>query len=160
MKKKMGYLMLVTASFLLVTAVAYAQENKETKRPGRSGQPRQEETIFEQLNLTPEQKQRLEDNRQAQRQQAQEVIATLKDKRRNLQKILKNPSATRSSVREIVDDIKALQSKQTDLRLDGIFSVKEILTTEQYVKFQGLMEKQAEKMRRKFKQCKNCDKSR
>ncbi len=160
MKKKMGYLMLVTVSFLLVTAVAYAQENKETKRQGRSGQPRQEETIFEQLNLTPEQKQRLEDNRQAQRQQAQEVIATLKDKRKNLQEILKNPSTTRSSVREIADDIKALQAKQTDLRLDGIFSVKEILTTEQYVKFQGLMEERAEKMRGAIKQYKRPVKNR
>lgn len=148
MKKRMGLLMAAVVSCLLITNAVYAQGAKEYENKGAPAEIKQGEKIFDQLNLTPEQKQKLQANRQTQRQQMQGIMTSLREKYKSLQEALKNPAVTRTSVQEIVDEIKALQAKQTDLRLDGIFSVKEILTPEQYVKFQQLMEEKAGKMRK------------
>ena len=140
MQKKMGLLIVAVVSCLLIATMVYAQEVKRIENRGAPVGTQPNDKIFDQLNLTPEQKQKLKTNKQAQLQEMQAVTASLREKRKILQEALKNPLATRASVLGIAKEIKELQAKQIDLRLDGIFSVKEILTPEQYARFQQLME--------------------
>jgi Spy/CpxP family protein refolding chaperone len=146
MKIKVGLLMVAVAGYLLSTSVVYAQEVKGAENKGNPVGIQQDDKLFDQLNLTPEQKQKLKANKQAQVQEMQAVRTSLREKHKSLQEALKNPSVTRASVLGIVNEIKELQAKQVDLRLDGIFSVKDILTPAQYVKFQQLMEEKLNKM--------------
>jgi Spy/CpxP family protein refolding chaperone len=156
MKKKTVLLVVVLVSCLMTALAVYAQEAQEAQSKGEVSEVTKGDKFFDQLNITPEQKQKLKENRQAQRQKMQEVNASLKEKRKDLQEALKDPSATRVSVQGIVDEIKTIQARQTDLRLDGIFSVKDILTVQQYAQFQQLMQTKAGEMRKAGKGYQRC----
>jgi Spy/CpxP family protein refolding chaperone len=54
---------------------------------------------------------------------------------------MKNPAVTVASVQPLVNEIKSLQTQIIDGRISGIFAVKEILTPEQFAKFQQTTEK-------------------
>ena len=156
MNKRIGLLMAVAVSVPLVAAAVYAQGTKaqETKAQGAqcaNGHEKNGEKLFAQLNLTAEQKQKLQASRQAQRTQMEATMSSLKEKRKSLQEALKSPTVTRESVQGITNEIKALQAKQDDLRLDGIFAAKEIMTPEQFAKFQQLKEEQFGKMKKEGK---------
>jgi Spy/CpxP family protein refolding chaperone len=146
MKIKVGLLMVAAVSCLLIISVVYAQEVKKVENKGVPVVTQQNDRIFDQLNLTPDQKQKLQTNKQAQFQEMQTVSGSLREKNRSLQEALRNPVTTRASVLGIANEVKELQAKLVDLKIDGVFLVKEILTPEQYVKFQQLMEARPGKM--------------
>jgi Spy/CpxP family protein refolding chaperone len=123
--------------FLAVSA-GYAQGQGE-KHQGWQGK---KEGIFKELNLTPEQKKKLEENRTAQGEQTAKLRAAIKQEREKLQKELNNPDVTRAAVEPLVKELKSLDAKLIDNRINGIFAVKAILTPEQFVKFNQIMEKQ------------------
>jgi Spy/CpxP family protein refolding chaperone len=148
MKKKVGLLIMAAGSYLLTAAVVYAVEVKQAENKGvpvvtQPGPVRTMSSpggmIFDQLNLTPDQKQKMQTNKQAQNQEMQAMASSLREKNNNLQEALRNPEVTRASVLGITNEIKGLQEKMLDLRIDEAFSVKEILTPEQYTKYQQLM---------------------
>jgi protein CpxP len=153
MNKRTWLLMAVAVSVPLVAAAVYAQEAKapEVKARGAQcadGHKNKSGKMFEQLNLTAEQKQELQASRQAQRAQREATMSSLKEKRKILQDALKSPMVTRAGAQAIADEIKALQAKQGDLRLDGIFAAKEILTPEQFAKFQQIKEEKSGNMKK------------
>ncbi len=123
--------------FFLLSGVGYA------KTPGgyfhQADWKRKD--IFKELNLTPEQSEKLQANRTQNRQEAMQLRQSMKDKQTALQEALKNPDVTPETVAPMVNEIKSLQSKLIDQRLNGIFAVKDILTPEQFVKFQEMTEK-------------------
>ena len=112
------------------------QEKMEKKR----------ERIFKELNLTAEQTEKLAQNRKEQTQRLKALHDALKEKRAELKKILQDPQVVREKVTPIANDIKSLQSQLIDLRIEGIFKVKEILTPEQFSRFQELTAKHQQKM--------------
>lgn len=126
------------AIVFLATSMAYAQLQGGSKQHN----DKQRERIFKELNLTPEQQKKLEENRKVQREDIAKLQQAIKEKHAKLQEELKNPGVTRSTVEPLVNDIKSLQAQLIDRRINGIFTVKEILTPEQFVKFQSLIEKQ------------------
>jgi len=75
----------------------------------------------------------------------EKIFSAIKEKQAQLQQELKNLGVKDASVRPIVSEIKSLQAKLIDLKIKGIFAVKEILTPEQFTKFQEMMEKRLEK---------------
>ena len=126
------------AIVFLALSSAYAQGQEKYHQGGEG----KKEGIFKELNLTPEQKKKLEDNRKAQHQEAQKFRETLRADQEKLQAKLEDPAVTRGDVEPLVSEIKSLQAKLTDNRINGIFAVKAILTPEQFVKFNQLVEKQ------------------
>ncbi|HOW35533.1 MAG TPA: Spy/CpxP family protein refolding chaperone [Candidatus Omnitrophota bacterium] len=106
--------------------------------------------ILKELNLTPEQQEKLEANRKAQREETAKLFAAMKEKQAKLKEELTNPAVTKEAVAPIVSEIKSLQEQLTDRRVDGILAVKEILTPEQFEKFQQLTEKRPEKGKGRF----------
>ena len=137
---KINRLAIGLAIVFLATSMAYAQMQGGFKQH----KDKQREGIFKELNLTQEQQKKLEENRKAQRAEMSKLHEAIKEKQAKLQEELKNPGATRSTVLPLVNEIKSLQAQLIDHRINGIFAVKGILTQEQFVKFQSLIEKRQE----------------
>lgn len=133
MKKIKSIIIGLAIVFLMVSAV-YAQIQCEHKQRGEG----QRGGVFKELKLTPEQQKKLEENRKAQREEITKLRMAIKEKQQKLQEELKNPVVTKAAVEPIVNEIKSLQAQLIDHRISGIFAVKEILTPEQFAKFQQM----------------------
>jgi Spy/CpxP family protein refolding chaperone len=136
--RKMRLVVTVLAVVMLATGSVYANEQQKSHEGGE----REKGKLFKELKLTPEQEKKLEDNRKAQQEQLSSLREALKTNHNKLQAKLKDPAVTRSAVEPLVSEIKSLQAKLVDNRIDGIFAVKSILTPEQFVKFDQIVEKQ------------------
>ena len=116
MKKNIGLVMSgILAAFLAVNLV-YAMDKD--------------------LNLTPQQQQKLQNNRKAQRERMSQLLGQMKEKQQLLRQELQKPSVTKASLAPILAEIKSLQAQLIDSRIEGILAVKGILTPEQFAKFQ------------------------
>jgi len=139
MNKTKSIIIGLAVVFVAVSA-AYAQPQGGYQQRG----DKQKEHILKELNLTPEQQQKLEENRKAQRQEIEKLSVALKEKQAKLKEALKNPAVTKVTVEPLANEMKSLQAQLVDHRINGIFAVKEILTPEQFVKFQQMIEKSGE----------------
>ena len=99
------------------------------------------DAIASELNLSADQKTRLEQERTTHRNTMETLHNALKDKKRELQDAIAKPDVTRQQVEPILAEIKKLQSDMSDKRMDGIFAVKSILTAEQFAKLQTMKDK-------------------
>jgi len=93
------------------------------------------------LGLTAEQDKQLEANKEAHRTEVKAMHDAMKAKKDELRAAIAKPGTTRAQVEPIVNELKALESQMTDKKIDGIFSVKAILTPEQFSKLEGMKEK-------------------
>jgi len=145
MKKTKSIIIALAVVFIMVSAVyAYTQGENQQACDGQKG------SIFKELNLTPEQQKKLEKNRSVQREEMTKLRMTIKEKRLKLQEALQNSTATKATVEPIANEIKSLQAQLIDNRINGIFAVKEILTPEQFIKFQQMTEKRQGKKPGRF----------
>lgn len=95
--------------------------------------------IFKEINLTGEQKGKLQALRNADKEQ---ILSLRKQKRELKQKLDTAMASTASKVdlRKIHDEIKATEAKIDQLRFEQILSIRELLSQEQRVKFKELKE--------------------
>lgn len=99
------------------------------------------DAITRELNLSTDQQNRLEQERTAHREAMEKLSSALKEKKRELQEAIARPDITRQQMEPMLTQIKKLQSDMTDKRVDGIFAVKGILSSEQFAKLQSMKEK-------------------
>lgn len=132
--KKISSIIVVLVAFFLTVSPLYAQ----TQREGSQHSGRQKESVFKELNLTPEQQKKLEGNRKAQQEEMVKLHKAIEEKQAQLQGKLKDPAITRAAVEPILNNVKSLQAQLIDHRINSIFAVKEILTQEQFAKFQQM----------------------
>ncbi|MCX5656811.1 MAG: periplasmic heavy metal sensor [Candidatus Omnitrophica bacterium] len=130
-----------------MVSMVYAQTKGESRQHG----DKQKGRVFKELNLTPEQEKKLEENRKAQGEEMTKLHMAIKEKQAKLQEELKNPLVTRATIEPLVNEIKFLQAELIDRRIGGIFAVKEILTPEQFSRFQQMTEKRQEDRKKHFK---------
>ncbi|MFH1458074.1 MAG: periplasmic heavy metal sensor [Candidatus Omnitrophota bacterium] len=144
--KNMRFVGMGLAVLFLSAGTLYAQppDKEEGTCDGPKGR------MFKELNLTQEQQSRLEQNRKAQRIEMKKLHEAVNEKHAKLQEALKNPSVTRELVQPLADEIKFLQAQLIDHRMNGIFAAKEILTREQFAKFQEKTEKRKEGKKGRF----------
>lgn len=90
------------------------------------------------LGLTEEQQQKLEENNKKQRERMSELFKALKEQHDKLRNELERKDVKKEEITPIVENIKSLQAKILDQKIEGIFAVKEILTPEQFSKFQEM----------------------
>ncbi|MDD5120903.1 MAG: Spy/CpxP family protein refolding chaperone [Candidatus Omnitrophica bacterium] len=145
MKKTKSIIIGLAVIFLLANT-AYAKAEGEFHQRGEG----QKESIFKELNLTLEQKKKLEENRSAQRTELKKIHAAIKEKQAKIQEALKAPRVSRNAIEPLVNDIKSLQGRLIDCRINGIFAVKEILTPEQLAKFQQIADNRKENRRNRL----------
>jgi Spy/CpxP family protein refolding chaperone len=144
--KKIKLMIIGLAVVFLAASAAYAQTESKYQERGDWQKGR----IFKELNLTQDQQKKLEGNRAAQRGEMTNLRAAMKEKQAKLREELKNPSVTKASVEPLVSELKSLQGQSLDHRINGIFEVKEILTPEQFAKFQQMTEKRQENKKGRF----------
>jgi Spy/CpxP family protein refolding chaperone len=147
MMKRTRVAVIGCAIVFLALSGAYAQ-GQGKNRPGGEGK---KEGLFKELKLTPEQEKKLEENRNARQQQMVTIRAAFKASHEKLQAKLNDPAVTRAAIEPLINEIEVLQAKSMKNRIDGIFEVKEILTPEQYVKFNQIMEKIRKEKKGQFK---------
>lgn len=124
----------VVAGFLFSNAVVWAQQPE--------GDPKHREhiqEIFKQLNLTDEQKKELEANKQQNRTQMKAIHQQMKAAMDGMQAELMKPQLDMNRIHDLHATIKSLQNQMEDQRLNSILAVRQILTTDQFTKFIGLM---------------------
>jgi len=114
-----------------------------SEAPGQP--PARDESRFEatagRLNLTAEQKEKISALRQSQREQMKALFQELRAKREQIKSELNNPKATRESIAPLAAELKEIQSKMIDLRIDNIFAIKETLSSDQIGKLQQFRQK-------------------
>lgn len=149
--KKIAMVMAVLAAAALIAGSAYAwgdgwcfggrdgKDGKFDKDHSRAGQMKEE--MKKELGLTAEQEKQLEAGREAHRAEAKALYGAIKAKKDELKAAMAKPGVTRAQVEPIVTELKALEAQMTDKRIDGIFSVKAILTPEQFAKLEAMKEK-------------------
>ena len=94
--------------------------------------------IHKQLGVTPEQEAQLKANREKHRAEAEALRAQIQDKRGQMRAELQRGEFDEGKVRGLHQELKSLKSQKDDLRLEGIFEVRKILTPEQFNKFMEL----------------------
>ncbi|MFH0827068.1 MAG: periplasmic heavy metal sensor [Candidatus Omnitrophota bacterium] len=144
--KKMRWIGIGLVALLFTAGTLYAQPSDKEGKACDEPKGR----MFKELNLTQEQQSRLEQNRQTQQQEMKRLHEVVKEKHTKLQESLKNPSVTREGVQPLANEIKSLQAQLIDSRINGIFAVKEILTPEQFARFQEMAEKRQEHRKGRF----------
>ncbi|MBI3602396.1 MAG: Spy/CpxP family protein refolding chaperone [Candidatus Omnitrophica bacterium] len=140
--KSMKVLM-ITVLMCSVMALPLVYANDQGGKHEWRGKKIQE--IYNQLNLTDDQKKQLESNKQKQRQQMKAVFEQMKTQREAFRQELMKPNLDMAKINSIHAQMKTLQEQMADNRLNSILEVRKILTVDQFSKFTSLMEQHRHK---------------
>lgn len=91
--------------------------------------------IQEELGLTDEQVQQLDDYRNQQREQMKQDRQTMKQLKEEIKQETEKTEIDEAKIKSIHEQLKTLNNKMSDNRLDGILQLRKILTPEQFKKF-------------------------
>lgn len=133
---------LLTLALLLGAGWAGAMPDEDG--PGGGGPPRMEnrfKQVAKELGLSEKQVKELKDHKKDAMRQARRLKLELAEKRDDLRDLLEEEKLDEAKVRKLHAQMKEVQNKLADLRLDGILKVRQILTAEQFEKFEGMMRK-------------------
>ncbi len=154
MRRMIQTLIIAAVGVMIVVPTISAQPHEGMNELAIGHHKQATDKIFKELNLTEEQKDKLKQNRKAQHEAMKGLRTQMMKKHAELKDTLSKPDVSRTSVEPIAAELKALHAKIMDCRLDGIFAVKEILTPEQYAKFQEKVNEKVENRKEQHKQCK------
>ncbi len=147
--KKIVVCLLVATVFFAVPVFSAQAFEKYAKEKGEYAQKKMERLTAE-LGLTDEQKSEMQKLREESWEGKRELYSQLKAARKELREELKKPSSDRGKINDIVARMKDLQGEMIDNRVDHFLETKEVLTDEQFRKFQGLLKEKRDKVRRKI----------
>jgi len=146
MNKRTGVMaMAIIFCLTLLTTTSYGQDNNEggfsPQDQKRSGfdKEKMSEKMVEQLDLTEEQKGLIKQHQASHREKMKSLMETLKEKKTRLRQELEKTDINKKRLTTLVNEIKPLLGRQLDMRVEGILAMKEILTPEQFQKFQELI---------------------
>lgn len=137
MKNRMTRSIAVLAVLGLVAAgpVAYAERGGDN--PEGKGYRRGEgKEFYKNLDLTAEQKEKLKAQREAKKEAGKATREELKTKMQALHEEIAKPGTTRADVNGLVGEVNDLKGQMFAERIDGVFTMKETLTPEQFAKMQ------------------------
>ena len=97
--------------------------------------------IYNQLNLSEDQKKQVDTNKQNQKAQKKVVFEQMKAQKEAMRQELMKPNLDMNKINSLQAELKAVHLKMMDNRLNSILEVRKILTTEQFEKFSTLMKK-------------------
>lgn len=92
--------------------------------------------FFNDLNLTPEQKEKLKEQREAKKDSNKTIREQMKVKMQALHEAIAKPGTKRADVNGLVDEVNALKGQMFAQKTNDIFAMKEVLTPEQFAKMQ------------------------
>lgn len=97
--------------------------------------------VREKLDLTPEQDKKLEAHRKAHWEEGKKLREEKRAKKDALRAALEDPAMDAGKVKALHEEVKQLEARISDHRLEGILAVRGILTPEQFKKFHDMHEK-------------------
>jgi len=136
----------VTVFGLALSAPAVYAQGWGGDKQCAPGKNKKSEKFFKDLNLTAEQKSKLDAQREAKREARKAEGEQLRAKIKTLHEEIAKPGTTRADVQGLVNEISAAKGQMFAERIDGVFAMKEVLTPEQFAKMQEL---RGEKMKSK-----------
>ena len=140
---------------LFVSSVVYAQSLGNATEKRTKYRQETADKLTEKLGLTVQQQEQLTQQRSENKKLNEELRGKLRSSRTKLKEELDKQQTDREKVDALVLEIKSLLGAQFQQRVDGILATKEILTPEQFEKFQETTKqafnKKKEHMKSKFK---------
>ncbi|MDD5730808.1 MAG: periplasmic heavy metal sensor [Candidatus Omnitrophica bacterium] len=128
-----GLAALVAVIFLAAAASAYANEDNPHKGMRRNYKM---DDVMKTLNLSPEQKEKIQKQREDNKQAWSQLNEKLRAKRLELKQELEKPAVDKNRIDAVIGELKTLTGEQLELRVNTILSMKQILTPEQFQKLQ------------------------
>ncbi len=138
--KQLAYSLVIIGAMLLASNV-YSQPSERYSQGHEAMQEKRKALmleVFKQLNLNPEQEKQLKAHRNKQKEQGKSIHESIKAKREEMKIELQKQELNMAKVNKINSELKSIKSEKSDLRLECILKVREILTAEQFVKFMDL----------------------
>jgi Spy/CpxP family protein refolding chaperone len=123
-----GMGVLVLGMPLLVSAETSTHDLEKT---GKGREALFEKTIKE-LNLTPQQQERIAAQKKKEKEDSVENRARMKELRDQLRVELDKPSVDKARIHSLTSGMKVLAGKRIEKKVEGILALKEILTPEQF----------------------------
>lgn len=109
------------------------------------------EEIYKKLGVTQEQAAQLKAQKAQHREGMKGLFQEIKAKREALGAELQKDTISLEAIHAVHNDLKALNARKEDRRLEGILAVRNVLTAEQFKKMMELKEERRQEWRKKFK---------
>lgn len=156
-KQAIIYLGVITLVFSV--SVAYAQPLRDVPERGIKHREKMMDNLTRELDLTPEQQGQIKKQRSEHRKKNRELKDEVSAKRLELKQELERQTTNKKRIDSIVAELKILMGNQLSQRVEGILSIREILTPEQFNKFQqrarSAGKNQRSRLRRRLKERKS-----
>lgn len=149
MNKKMMSVAVFAALVMMMSSLhVYAGGSEGEKGEASKVKERMEarkQEMFKELNLTEDQKQKLEENRKKHKDDAQALRNNMKELRTAMRQELEKESLDMAKINQIQGQMKEAHAQMMDSRLQGILEVRGVLTPEQFKKFSAKMHEHKER---------------
>ncbi|MFC1522016.1 Spy/CpxP family protein refolding chaperone [Elusimicrobiota bacterium] len=141
---------LALCAVFLSGTLTHAEKREKGYSQGDMGKRMEERTqrMEKELLLSPEQSEKLKEHRKTHRKQSSGFQKEMKEKRKALKDELEKTDMDMNKVKTLHSEIKSIQNKMADHRLEGILNVRKILNPEQFKKFQDITKKRHRGMRK------------
>ena len=134
MKTKIKVVVAAALFLAFLAGTAYAEGGACPIKHDKGSHSKKFDDLTSKLGLTPEQAKLLKEAKAAHRETTAALCDEIKGKHKALKEALSAPGVTRQQVEPAANELKALQARLIDNRIDGILKIKSILTPEQYKK--------------------------
>jgi len=138
--KQTGIILSLMFAVLFMPVLPVHAQDQEGRKFDKKDWEEKVNKMYDKLDLSEEQRQALKKNKEGHRDEMQSLREEIKAKRESLQAEMQKADFNADKVKSINEEIKALQNKMSDQRLEGVLEVREILTPEQFSKFNELKE--------------------
>jgi len=119
---------LALASCIFFSATAYAAAGRPQKRPYQ----KKASWMMQKMNLSLEQKEKIRQMRQKNRQVVVDLLKNAREKRQELAQELNKTKLDTQKINSLVSDLKEIQGRLIEEKVNAAIKMKEILTPEQY----------------------------
>ena len=131
-----------TAAATAVSAPAQAETIAQNQRPNRPAGKRG--GLFEQLNLSADQKQQMQAVRDRYKEQVSQRMQAVRQARQELETMMSSATANASQMRDKHRQIMGLRQQLEEAQFESTLSMREVLTPEQRSQLSQLMQQRRE----------------
>jgi Spy/CpxP family protein refolding chaperone len=136
---------LAVAGLMAAGPAVYAASEGSNTESGKGYKNGEGKEFMKELNLTPEQKEKLKAQRETNKESHKAEREQMKTKMQALHEAIAKPGTTRADVAGLVSEVNVLKAQMFSQKIDGLFTMKEVLTPEQFAKMQAKHKEWADK---------------
>jgi Spy/CpxP family protein refolding chaperone len=129
--------LLTVAGLMAMGPMVYAENEGNASAGAKNSNRGEGKGLFKGIELTAQQKEMLKAQRDSKNKKNSEMRAQLEAKTKELEAKVAMPGTKRADVDILVREVNAINGQMFSERIDGVFSMKEVLTPEQFAKMQS-----------------------